>query len=81
MVRQSPWTFAGAGGGRSMPLHPGGDSSGKHDSLLVRGTDFDSGRTLALRTPEGEFRLRLNRIIRKGVDWLNARFEIESKKG
>jgi cyclic-di-GMP-binding protein len=59
----------------------GGDSSGKHDSLLVRGTNFDSGRTLALKTPEGEFRLRLNRIVRKGVDWLNARFEIESKKG
>lgn len=73
-------TVPGAGAVEGLFI-PGGDSSGKHDSLLVRGTNFDSGRTLALRTPEGEFRLRLNRIIRKGVDWLNARFEIESKKG
>jgi hypothetical protein len=59
---------------------PGGDSSGKHDSLLVRSGDFDSGRSFTIRTGDAEFRVRLNRIIRKGADWLNARFEIEAKK-
>jgi hypothetical protein len=59
---------------------PGGDSSGKLDSLILRAGHFDSGRAFALREPEGEFRLKLNRIIRKGSDWINARFEIESKK-
>jgi hypothetical protein len=59
---------------------PGTDSSGKHDSLILRADHFDSGRALLLRTPDGEFDLRLNRIIRKGSDWINVRFEIASKK-
>jgi hypothetical protein len=59
---------------------PGTDSSGKHDSIVVRAGTFDSNRAFAIRTPEGEFRVRMNRIIRKGADWINARFEIESKK-
>lgn len=59
---------------------PGGDSSGKYDSLILEGAHFDSGRAFALRTPTGEFRIRLNRIIRKGAGWINARFEIDSKK-
>ena len=59
---------------------PGGDSSGKHDSLVVGSGRFDSGRAFAIRTQDGEFRVRMNRIIRKGADWINGRFEIESKK-
>lgn len=59
---------------------PGGDSSGKYDSLILEGAHFDSGRAFALRAPTGEFRIRLNRIIRKGAGWINARFEIDSKR-
>jgi len=59
---------------------PGADKSGKHDSLLVRGSQFDAGGTFSIRSGEGDFRVRLNRIIRKGADWINARFEIEAKK-
>jgi len=59
---------------------PGADTTGKHDSLLLAIGHFDSGRGFALRMPEGEYKLRLNRIIRKGADWINARFEIEAKK-
>ena len=71
-----------AGGGANvLALYlPGGDSSGKLDSMILRAGHFDSGRAFTLRVPEGEFKLRLNRIIRKGSDWINARFEIESKK-
>ena len=59
---------------------PGLDSSGKHDSIVVRTGTFDSNRAFAIRTAEGEFRVRMNRISRKGADWINARFELESKK-
>jgi len=59
---------------------PGADTSGKHDSIVVRPGKFDSGRPLAIRAAESEYRLRVNRIIRKGADWINARFEIESKR-
>jgi hypothetical protein len=59
---------------------PGSDSSGKHDSIVVRAGGFDASRAFAIRAPEGEYRVRMNRIIRKGADWINARFEIESKK-
>ena len=59
---------------------PGIDTNGKQDAILVRSGDFDSGRSFTIRTGNAEFRVRLNRIIRKGADWLNARFEIEAKK-
>jgi len=73
--------LAPAGGEPITALYlPGADTTGKHDSLLLGTGHFDSGRGFALRLPEGEYKLRLNRIIRKGADWINARFEIESKK-
>ena len=56
------------------------DTSGKLDSIVVRPGSFESGRPLAVRAADSEYRLRINRIIRKGADWINARFEIESKK-
>jgi hypothetical protein len=59
---------------------PGSDKSGKHDSLLVQSGQFDAGGTFGIRVAESDFRVRLNRIIRKGADWINARFEIEAKK-
>jgi len=59
---------------------PGADTSGKHDSLLLLAGQFDSARPLVVRAAGAQYRLRMNRIIRKGVDWINARFEIESKK-
>lgn len=73
--------LAPAGGEPVAALYlPGEDTTGKHDSLLLGTSHFDSGRGFALRLPEGEYKLRLNRIIRKGSGWINARFEIESKK-
>lgn len=73
--------LSSAGGEPVAALYlPGEDTTGKHDSLLLGTSHFDSGRAFVLRLPEGEYQLRLNRIIRKGSDWINARFEIESKK-
>ena len=58
---------------------PGLDTNGKLDGLLVRPADFRSDAPYALRTGEALYRVRLNRIIRKGPDWINARFELVSK--
>jgi hypothetical protein len=58
---------------------PGRDTNGKLDGLLVRPGDFRSDVTYAMRTGGATYRVRLNRIIRKGPDWINARFELVSK--
>jgi hypothetical protein len=55
------------------------DTNGKLDGLLVRPGDFRSDAPYALRTGGALYRVRLNRIIRKGPDWINARFELVSK--
>jgi hypothetical protein len=34
----------------------------------------------SVRTAGSEYRIRLNRIIKKGADWIKARFEIEAKQ-
>jgi hypothetical protein len=69
-------------GGATMPALylPGTDTSGKLDSVLVCGGQFESQRMFSIRAADAEFRVRMNRIIRKGGDWINARFEIASKK-
>lgn len=58
---------------------PGLDTNGKLDGLLVRPGDFRSDAPYGLRTGGALYRVRLNRIIRKGPDWINARFELVSK--
>ena len=71
----------GAGGAPTQALYlPGTDTSGKLDSLVVRAGEFDSHRLFSIRVAETQFKVRMNRIIRKGGDWINARFEVESKK-
>jgi hypothetical protein len=58
---------------------PGLDTNGKLDSVLVGIGDFHTDQTYAIEAGGSKYRVRLNRIIRKGADWLKARFEIESK--
>ncbi len=58
---------------------PGIDPNAKSDSILVRVADFRSDQHLSVKAGDSEYRVRLNRIIRKGSDWIKARFEIESK--
>jgi len=58
---------------------PGIDPNAKSDSILVRVADFRSDQHLTVKAGDSEYRVRLNRIIRKGSDWIKARFEIESK--
>jgi len=58
---------------------PGQDANGKADCLLVHSRDFSVGGVFTLEAGGGRYRIRMNRIIRKGADWIKARFEIESK--
>ena len=46
----------------------------------MRLADFHTDQTLVLKAGAATYRIRLNRIIRKGADWIKARFEIESKR-
>ncbi|HET7731412.1 MAG TPA: hypothetical protein VFK48_15390 [Usitatibacter sp.] len=58
---------------------PGRDANGKLDSLLLRASDFGSGSLYDLALGETAYRVQLNRILRKGADWIRARFEIKGK--
>ena len=70
-------------GGEGSPLQalyvPGLDTNGKADALIVRAADFGRGNAFVLEAGGARYRIRLNRIIKKGADWVLARFEIASK--
>jgi hypothetical protein len=70
---------AEGGPGTAALYLPGADANGKLDAILVRAGDFRADRHLVIKTGGFQYRIRLNRIIRKGSDWIKARFEIESK--
>lgn len=68
------------GGDASLALFlPGQDPNGRLDSLLVHARDFTAGGAFAVTTAGARYNVRMNRIIRKGADWIKARFEIDSK--
>jgi hypothetical protein len=79
--RPIPVELAPAAGGPSVQALylPGIDPNAKSDSILVRVADFRSDQNFTIKAGATRYRIRLNRIIRKGADWLKARFEIESK--
>ncbi len=69
-----------SGGATVQALYmPGFDTNGKLDSVIVRVADFRSDQVLAIKGGGARYHVRLNRVIRKGADWIKARFEIESK--
>jgi hypothetical protein len=79
--RQIPIELAPLTGGTPTPALylPGVDSNGKQDAILLRVGDFRSDHTFAIKSGVATYHIRLNRIIKKGADWIKARFEIESK--
>jgi hypothetical protein len=58
---------------------PGTDANGKQDALLVRVADFAPDKVYALPAGGAEYRMRLNRVIRKGADWIKVRFEVVAR--
>ena len=79
--RPVPVQLAPADGGPGAPALylPGLDDNGKQDSILLRTHDFRSDQHLAIQIGGAKYHIRLNRVIRKGSDWIKARFEIEKK--
>jgi hypothetical protein len=73
--------LAPATGGPGTPALylPGLDANGKLDAILMRVNDFRADRHVIVKAGGHQYRVHLNRIIRKGSDWIKARFEIESK--
>lgn len=58
---------------------PGLDTNGKLDSVILGVGEFRTDQAYVIEAGGAKYRVKLNRIIRKGADWLKARFEIESK--
>ncbi len=78
--RPIPVDLAPTSGGAALQglYMPGLDTNGKLDSVIVRVADFRSDQSFAIKG-DAHYNVRMNRIIRKGADWIKARFEIESK--
>lgn len=57
---------------------PGTDASGKLDSIVVRTVDFSAATSYRIAACGRAYRIRLNRIVKKGPDWVRARYEIET---
>ena len=79
--RPIPVELIPVGGGETVEALylPGGDTNGKADAIVLRSGQFTSATAYAIRTGGAQYRIRMNRIIKKGADWLKARFEIEAK--
>jgi hypothetical protein len=72
--------LAPAGGGAPIEalFLAGTDHSGKLDSIVVRAADFSASTPYRVTAGGVAYRIRLNRIVKKGADWVRARFEIEA---
>jgi hypothetical protein len=79
--RPVPVELVRVGGGPNVQAiyMPGTDANGKLDSILVRIADFRSEGGFHLNAGGANYHLRLNRIIRKGADWIKVRFEIAAR--
>ena len=59
---------------------PGRDPEGKSDILVLPSGDFGLKNVFSLPTKSVNFRVRINRVLRKGGDWVGLRFEVIGKK-
>ena len=59
---------------------PGRDQEGKSDILVLPNGDFGLKNVFSLPTKSVNFRVRINRVLRKGADWVGLRFEVIGKK-
>ncbi len=59
---------------------PGRDEEGKSDVLVLPSGDFGLKNVFSLPTSSVNFRVRINRVLRKGADWVGLRFEVIGKK-
>lgn len=57
----------------------GEDTNGRTDMIVVEGGGSGLKHIFTTRTKRGSFDLRLNRVLRKGNDWIGLRFEVVSQ--
>ena len=60
---------------------PGTHADGKSDILILPTADFQLKNIFSLATQHSQFRVRINRVLRKGNDWVGLRFEVIGKDG
>ena len=58
---------------------PGMEPNGKADALLLRIADFAAGKAFGLTGQGRRFPVLLNRVTKKGADWIKVRFEVDAK--
>lgn len=59
---------------------PGRDPDGKGDVLALPGGDSGLRTVLSLIANGTQFRVRINRVLRKGSDWMALRYEVIGRK-
>ena len=62
--------------GRATLFVPGDDASGRGDGFLIPDGEYETRIARTVHTPQGKFRVRLNRIRSRGRGWLLAGFEV-----
>lgn len=58
----------------------GRDGDGKRDFLVLRLADFASRNVFEIPIQAIHYRVRLNRAVKKGPDWIALRFEVDNKR-
>jgi hypothetical protein len=58
----------------------GKDNEGKRDVMVVRQADLATRNLYEVNTRGAHYRLRLNRAVKKGTDWVALRFEVDNKR-
>jgi cyclic-di-GMP-binding protein len=58
----------------------GKDNDGKRDVMVVRQGDFAVRDQYEVNARGTNYRLRLNRAVNKGTDWVALRFEVDNKR-
>jgi hypothetical protein len=58
----------------------GTDNDGKRDVMVVRQGDFAVRSPYEVNARGTQYRLRLNRAVNKGTDWVALRFEVDNKR-
>ncbi len=55
---------------------PGLEASGKGDMMILPGNGVSLKNIFAVKSGDASFDLRVNRVLRKGSDWMGMRFEV-----
>jgi len=59
---------------------PGKDNDGRRDFLVLRSRDFAARHVFEVPARDSHYRIRLNRAVKKGADWIALRFEVDNKR-